>query len=246
MKARITLGSVAPTIVAAVEAQTYLVGKALTEVVISKAAELAIRAAQPIDDIRGSAEYRRGLVGVLVKRGLQQVRDSTERDGFPVAPVMLWGKTNGKYPAFKASWDSRESGVIDTIVNGKRYYVEGAIGKTLLRMQEDIGLPGTKEGCAEGECGACTILLDGIAVMSCLGPAPKAHGTEIVTIEGLSEGEKLHPVQQAFIDSGAVQCGYCSPGFILSGVELLEEIPSSSKLEIQQAIAGNLCRCTGY
>lgn len=247
MKARITLGSVAPTIVPAIEAQNYMVGKALNEAVITKAAEMAIRAAKPIDDIRGSAEYRRGLVGVLVKRALHQLYDSTEQDGFPVAPVMLWGKTNGNRSALNASWDSLESEIIDTTVNGQRYRVEGAVEKTLLRMlREDIGLTGTKEGCAEGECGACTILLDGIAVMSCLVPAARAHGAEIVTIEGLDDGEKLHPVQQAFIDLGAVQCGYCSPGFLMSGVALLNEIPEPSKFEIQQAIAGNLCRCTGY
>jgi carbon-monoxide dehydrogenase medium subunit len=245
-QARIALGSVAPTIIRAETAEAALIGQTLTDEIIAQAAELAAQAARPIDDVRGSAAYRRYAVKTYTRRALLALRDGSERDHIPQDPVMLWSSSDGQFPEHYIEDNLHtESGdnAIVTIINGKPVITRSGGGKTLLRfLREDMGLTGTKEGCAEGECGACTVLLDGIAVMSCLVPAPRAHHSEIITIEGLSN----HPVQQAFAAHGAVQCGYCTPGFIMSGVSLLEENPSPSRDEIKQALTGNLCRCTGY
>ena len=233
-------------IIHAEQAEKYLAGKELTEEVIAEAARLAMDASRPIDDIRGSAAYRREMVRVCTARGLRSLLKRDEQAGVPNEPVLLWGKEvstpNGQELA-----QSFPASPIETTINGVKYTFTSGHDKTLLRLLREEGeLIGTKEGCAEGECGACTIFLDGKAVMACLVPAPRAHGAEIITVEGLARGEQLHPVQQAFINDGAVQCGYCTPGFIMSAAKLLEERPNPTRNEIEQAITGNLCRCTGY
>lgn len=136
---------------------------------------------------------------------------------------------------------------IELIVNGKIYAVEVEPTMTLLDLIRDkLELTGTKEGCGEGDCGACTVIMDGKAVNSCLVLAINAHGSEIVTIEGLGKGKELDPLQDAFIKHGAIQCGFCTPGMILTAKALLESNPNPSDGEIKLAISGNLCRCTGY
>jgi carbon-monoxide dehydrogenase small subunit len=132
-------------------------------------------------------------------------------------------------------------------VNGDRYELSVEAKKTLLGLlRDDLGLTGTKKGCDNGECGACTVLLNGRPVNACLVLAVETDGQEVLTIEGLADGQRLHPLQQAFIQHGAVQCGYCSPGMLLTAKALLDENPSPTEMEVKKAIAGNLCRCGTY
>jgi len=137
--------------------------------------------------------------------------------------------------------------LIQLTVNGR--LVEAAMepNRTLLQfLREDLELTGPKHGCGLGDCGACTVILDGKPVNSCLVLAVQANGREVLTIEGLAENGKLHPIQQAFVDKGAIQCGFCTPGMILSAKALLDANPRPTEQEIRLAISGNLCRCTGY
>ncbi|MGD8237729.1 MAG: (2Fe-2S)-binding protein [Armatimonadota bacterium] len=137
--------------------------------------------------------------------------------------------------------------LLSLTVNGERYEVAVDSRDTLLRVIRDhLGLTGTKDGCGEGECGACTVLLDGKAVCSCITLALDAEGREVTTIEGISENGSLHPLQEAFVEHGAIQCGFCTPGMIVSAKALLDENPNPSDEQIRAAIVGNLCRCTGY
>lgn len=136
---------------------------------------------------------------------------------------------------------------VNMTVNGKDVTVNVSPHDTLLKvLREDLKLTGVKEGCGVGECGACTVIVDGEAVNSCLMLAPSLEGKDILTVEGLMQDETLHPLQQAFIDYGAVQCGFCTPGLLLSAKALLDHNPKPTEEEIRVGISGNLCRCTGY
>ena len=132
-------------------------------------------------------------------------------------------------------------------VNGERHTVAAEPHHTLLEvLREELGLTGTKHGCELGECGTCTVLVDGVPVLSCLALPVELEGSDIRTVEGMAEAGRLHPLQQAFAELGAAQCGYCTPGILLTAQALLAEIPAPTRQEVRQALAGNLCRCTGY
>jgi carbon-monoxide dehydrogenase small subunit len=132
-------------------------------------------------------------------------------------------------------------------VNGESHDVLVSVHKTLLEvLREDLGLTGTKHGCELGECGTCTVLVDGEPILSCLALPADLEGRAIVTIEGMAEGARLHPLQQAFAELGAAQCGYCTPGILLTAKALLAQTPAPTREQVRQALAGNLCRCTGY
>jgi len=137
--------------------------------------------------------------------------------------------------------------MIELTINGKKRKVETTISTRLLDLiRDDLRLTGTKEGCGKGECGACTVIMNGELVASCLILAPQADGVVITTIEGVGDDKCLDPLQEAFIETGAVQCGFCTPGMILAAKKLLEENPHPTEEEIKRGISGNLCRCTGY
>ena len=136
---------------------------------------------------------------------------------------------------------------IDLRVNGEQREAEVWPGESLLfALRERLGLPGSKNACEQGECGSCSVLLDGDLVCACLVLAAQAHGHEVVTVEGLADGDRLHRVQEAFVEAGAVQCGFCTPGLVVATADLLDRRAAPSDDEIREALSGNLCRCTGY
>jgi xanthine dehydrogenase iron-sulfur cluster and FAD-binding subunit A len=249
-EARIALGSLAPTIVRARTAEDFLTGKTLAPEVCSEAAALACATVTPIDDIRGTATYRLQTLHNLLARTLEDLGRHDLPTGIPDDPILL-----DTHPAEADRLPSEGepfTGTIKTRINGHPVELRTSTAWTLLdALREEAGLTGTKEGCAEGECGACTVWLDSQAVMACLVPAPQAHNAEVVTIEGLAARDgndlnRLHPLQQTFIDRGAVQCGYCIPGMLMAGAKLLDERPTPDLPAIETALSGNICRCTGY
>jgi xanthine dehydrogenase iron-sulfur cluster and FAD-binding subunit A len=249
-QARLALGSLAPTVIRAPQVEAYLAGKRLDVATCAEAGRLAVEDAAPIDDLRGTAEYRRATLANLVADALTRLAEGRHADGWRAPQVLL---ETGRETLGELANAPRVQGTISTTINGREYTLPaGAARKTLLNaLREDAELTGTKEGCAEGECGACTVWLDGQAVMSCLVPAAQAHGAVITTIEGLAgasgaTGEGLHPLQQAFIDCGAVQCGFCIPGMLMAGAKLLDEVAHPDMEQAQVALSGNICRCTGY
>lgn len=242
----ITLGAVAPVIIHAQAAEEYLIGKSLDETTIAEGSKLAGLAVRPIDDVRASVQFRTHLVPVLIEKALKIIENGRWKD-YNRQPVLLWGSKPYHNRTLEKTFTHGPDEPVQTVINHEDYsFTHGQNGTLLELIREEAGLTGAKEGCGEGECGACTLHFNGVPVLSCLMPAPRAQDAEIVTIEGISSDGVLHPLQQAFIDEGAVQCGYCTPGFIMSATKLLEEKPSPTAQEIMEGLAGNICRCTGY
>jgi len=250
--ARVAAGSVAPRVVLLPTVTEALVGHRLDEDTIAAAASAAAAAITPIDDVRATADYRMQTIGTVTSRTLAALRDNRQAETWPIKPPCLSDESRATTGASPRVIDDSTS--ITVTINGSSVTASGAASRTLLDWLRDKAtaddttdpLTGTKEGCAEGECGACTVRLDGQAVMSCMVPAAQAAGSEVTTVEGLADDSVLHPIQQAFIDEFAVQCGFCIPGFLVSGSTLIDEVGQPDDDQIKLGLSGNLCRCTGY
>lgn len=238
--ARLALGSVAATVVEG-DVSGLIRGELGDEAIASVAEEVSAGLA-PIDDVRATAAYRRDQIPRMIRLAFEALRADTPPT-LPASPITL-----GRSERVTAVGNSHDAATrVTATVNGRPVGAPAGVPQTLLDwLRDGVGLTGTKEGCAEGECGACTVILDGDAVMSCLVPSTRADGASITTIEGLGPDGTLHPLQQAFIDATAVQCGFCIPGFLMAGAALLDEKDSPDGDDAVHAFAGNLCRCTGY
>jgi carbon-monoxide dehydrogenase medium subunit len=267
-RARFAFGAVGPTPILAVD-DSGVLARAAGGPQAEDVLRGLVGAARPISDIRAGAAYREAMALVLARRVLETAR--VRLAGGPAQPLGLgwtppWrpqasdlgrqpdaagAPPRAARPAPDASpAEAPERGgrlAVALSVNGRPQHLEVAPHHTLLDvLRRQLRLTGTKDSCREGECGACTVLLDGRPVNACLVLAAETDGREVTTIEGLERDGRLDPIQEAFLEAGAVQCGYCTPGMVLSATDLLAHTPAPSRRDVQDALEGNLCRCTGY
>lgn len=239
--ARLALGSVAPMVVLSADFANALVNDALTPDNIVNAARIAADSVTPISDGRATADYRNDGIEVTVRRALSAIAEGQQAAMWPQDPPTLSSPTQLSTAAVVEQPHIQPSTPISIELNGEVHSAPAGTLTLLDWVRDEVGLTGMKEGCAEGECGACTMTLDGAAVMSCLVSAAQADGATVTTVDGLD-----HPIQDAFIDEFAVQCGFCIPGFLMAGARLLEENDAPTSEQIVHGFSGNLCRCTGY
>ncbi|MGZ4983462.1 MAG: 2Fe-2S iron-sulfur cluster-binding protein, partial [Chthoniobacterales bacterium] len=246
--ARIVPGAAFPTWRRATEAEQILIGAKPTEKLFAAAGQKVSEAMIRETGRRWSTEYKEPVLAVLVRRALERCASGADLSSD------LWGASESAQPARSVSKKNRDGSgkaskeyVLTTTINGRSHTISIPSHRTLLDLlRDDLGLAGTKCGCEIGECGACTVLLDGAPVNSCLVLASQIGGREVKTVEGLAENATLHPLQNSFLDHDAVHCGFCTPGMLMCAKALLDQNSHPSETQIRAAICGNLCRCTGY
>ena len=241
-RARVALSGLSTPPARVLEAESRVEGTPGDERDLLRCAEQVVARAPFRDDAHAGASYRKAVAGTLVLRALRRAIERA-RSGAPAEVPRLRPALPRRPPAALAYFTS---GRVDLTVNGQARHAEGEARTSLLDLLRREGFWGVKHGCETGECGACAVLLDGRPVNACMTLALRAHGHAVQTVEGLGGPDALHPVQQAFVDTGAIQCGYCTPAMELCARALLDAVPDPTEEEVRDALAGCLCRCTGY
>jgi xanthine dehydrogenase iron-sulfur cluster and FAD-binding subunit A len=250
IKCRVSAGAVGPVPMRLQGVEAFAEGREITSDLLLEIQDKAAGEVTPITDVRSTEIYRRTVTGVMVKRALEQaleqIKQKTENQDVAVSDSET-SHMDRAQPTV-GLYDSPLRKLIRFNLNGHDVEAEVASHKRLSNVLRDtFGFTGTKEGCGQGECGACTVLVDGESVNSCLYPAFEVDGKTVTTIEGLvGEGNRLDPIQAAFVENGGIQCGFCTPGMIMSTKAMLKQNPHPTEEEIRKGISGNLCRCTGY